>query len=207
MRGGVLLLSNLSLVSIGFSAWSIGAVTTGEAQINVSAAGIVDVNSYINYGTATVFDYCRDGIVLDGTIVTHGDIIVNFTINLNDSSDKIANHLDGAASFSLTTTFTNGSEGVSGIFSTYLDSVTLSASTSQNEVNYRLSPTKRDVDGSKTCKTTFLISDVLEASHAYFKVKYSFKKMPVADEFNSQVYAKLNRGRFWFNFKAEVEAA
>lgn len=207
MRGGVLLLSNLSLVSIGFSAWSIGAVTTGEAQINVSAAGIVDVNSYINYGTATVFDYCRDGIVLDGTIVTHGDIIVNFTINLNDSNDKIANHLDGAASFLLATTFTNGSEDVSGIFSTYLDGVTLSASASQNEVNYRLSPTKRDVDGSKTCKTTFLISDVLEASHAYFKVKYSFKKMPVGDEFNSQVYTKLNRGRFWFNFKAEVEAA
>lgn len=207
LAGGVLLLSNLSLISIGFSAWSIGAVTTGEAQINVSAAGIVDVNSYINYGTATVFDYCKDGIISNDTIVTEGDVVVNFTINLNDSSDKIANHLDGAASFSLTTTFTNGSEGVSGIFSTYLDSVTLSASTSQNEVNYRLSPTKRDVDGSETCKTTFLISDVLEASHAYFKVKYSFKKMPVADEFNSQVYAKLNRGRFWFNFKAEVEAA
>lgn len=205
--GGVLLLSNLSLVSIGFSAWSIGAVTTGEAQINVSAAGIVDVNSYINYGTATVFDYCRDGIISNDTIVTHGDIIVNFTINLNDSNDKIANHLDGATSFSLATTFTNGSVDVSGIFSTYLDGVTLSASASQNEVNYRLSPTKRDVDGSKTCKTTFLISDVLEASHAYFKVKYSFKKMPVGDEFNSQVYNKLDRGKFWFNFKAEVETA
>lgn len=45
---GVLLLSNLSLISIGFSAWNIGAVTTAEAQINVSAAGIVDVNNYIN---------------------------------------------------------------------------------------------------------------------------------------------------------------
>ncbi|MDD7181839.1 MAG: hypothetical protein PUH92_06935 [Bacilli bacterium] len=41
LAGGVLLLSNLSLVSIGFSAWSIGAVTTGEAQINVSAADII----------------------------------------------------------------------------------------------------------------------------------------------------------------------
>lgn len=205
--GGVLLLSNLSLISIGFSTWSIGAVTTGEAQINVSAAGIVDVNSYINYGTATVFDYCRDGIISNDTIVTEGDVIVNFTINLNDSNDRIANHLDGASSFSLATTFTNGSEDVSGIFSAYLDSVTLSASASQNEVNYRLSPTKRDVDGSKTYKTTFLISDVLDTSHAYFKVKYSFKKMPVGDEFNSQVYTKLNRARFWFNFKAEVEAA
>ena len=203
---GILLLSNLSLISIGFSAWNIGAVTTTEAQINVSATGIFDVNNYINYGTATVFNYCRDGIISNDTIVTEGDVVVNFTINLNDS-DRIANHLDGAASFSLATTFTNGAIDVSGMFSSYLDSVTLSASASQNEVNYRLSPIKRDVDGSKTYKTTFLISDVLEASHAYFKVKYSFKKMPVGDEFNSQIYTKLNHGRFWFNFKAEVEAA
>lgn len=96
---------------------------------------------------------------------------------------------------------------MSGIFSSYLDSVTLSASASQNEVNYRLSPIKRDVDESKTYKTTFLISDVLEASHAYFKVKYSFKNMPVGDKFNSRVYTKLNHGKFWFTFKAEVETA
>lgn len=203
---GILLLSNLSLISIGFSAWNIGAVTTTEAQINVSATGIVDVNNYINYGTATVFNYCRDGIISNDTIVTEGDVVVNFTINLNDSNDRITNHLDGAASFSLATTFTNGAKDVSGIFSSYLDSVTLSASASQNEVNYRLSPTKRDVDGSKTCKTTFLISDVLDTSHAYFRVKYSFKNMPVGDEFNSQIYTKLNHGKFWFHFKAEVEA-
>ena len=155
---GVLLLSNISLVSIGFSAWSIGASGAGEAQFDVSAAGIVDVNNYINYGTATIFDYCKDGIISNDTIVTKGDVIINFTINLNDSNDRIANHLDGAASFSLATTFTNGSEDRPSIFSTYLDGVTLSVSVSQNEVNYRLSPTKRDVDGSKTCKTTFLIS-------------------------------------------------
>lgn len=207
LAGGVLLLSNISLVSIGFSAWSIGASGVGEAQLDVRAAGIVDVNNYINYGTATVFDYCRDGIISNDTIVTEGDVVVNFTINLNDSNDRIANHLDGAASFSLATTFSNGSEEVSDIFSAYLDSVTLSASASQNEVNYRLSPTKRDVGGSKTYKTTFLISDILDTSHAYFKVKYSFKNMPVGDEFNSQIYTKLNRGRFWFNFKAEVETA
>lgn len=193
---GVLLLSNLSLISIGFSAWSIGAVTTAEAQINVSAADIVDVNNYINYGTATIFNYCRDGIISNDTIVTEGDVVVNFTISLNDPNDRIANHLDGAASFSLATTFTNGLIDVSGIFSSYLDSVILSASASQKEVNYRLSPTKHDVDGSKTYKTTFLISDVLDTSNAYFRVKYSFKNMPVGDEFNSQIYTKLNHGKF-----------
>ena len=175
--------------------------------MNVTAAGLVDVNNFINYGTATIFDYCKDGIVQNDTIVSEGDVIVNFSINLNDSNDRIANHLDGAASFLLSTTFANGPEDVSGIFSVYLSNVTLSASSSQNDVNYRLSPTRREDDGSKTCKTTFRISDVLNSSHVYFKVKYSFKNMPIGDDFNSNIYSKLNHGRFWFNFKAEVEAA
>lgn len=68
--GGVLLLSNISLVSIGFSAWSIGASSVGEARLDVSAAGIVDVNNYINYGAATIFNYCKDGIISNDTIVT-----------------------------------------------------------------------------------------------------------------------------------------
>ena len=89
----------------------------------MSAAGIVDVNNYINYGTATIFNYCKDGIISNDTIVTKGDVIIHFTINLNDSNDRIANHLDGAASFSLATTFSNGSEDVSDIFSAYLDKI------------------------------------------------------------------------------------
>ncbi len=204
---GVLLLSNISLISVGFSIWSTGGVTTGEAQIDVSAAGIVDINNYISYGAAIIFDYCKDGVIQDGMIVTEGDVIINFTIDLNDSNDKIADHLDGATSFLLSTTFTNGSEDVSEIFSTYLDSVTLSASSSQDDINYGLSPTKRDDDGSKTCKTTFKISDLLDSNNIYFNVKYSFKNLPIGDDFNSQIYSKLNHERFWFNFKAEVEPA
>lgn len=204
---GVLLLSNISLLSIGFSIWNAGGLTSGEAEVNATTGGLVDINNYINYGSADIFNYCKDGIVLDDTIVSEGDVIVDFTIDLNDSNDKIADHLAGATSFLLATTFTNGSEDVSEIFSSYLNDVTLSASLSQSDVNYRLSPTKREDDGSKTCKTIFQISDVLDSGHIYFKIKYSFKNLPIGDDFNSQIYTKLNHGRFWFDFKVEVEPA
>lgn len=41
---GVLFLSNLSLISIGFSAWSIVGAASAEAQIQVSAADVIDLN-------------------------------------------------------------------------------------------------------------------------------------------------------------------
>lgn len=201
-----MLLSNISLISIGFSAWSISGINAGETQINVSAAGIVDINNYIDYGEASVFDYCKDGIISDDTIVSEGDAIVNFRIKLNNSNDSIANHIDGATSFMLATTFINGSQNITEIFSTYLDSVKLSVSSTENGTDYRLSPNKREDDGSKTCKTTFEISDCLNESQAFFSVKYSFKNLPIGDDFNSQVYTKLSHGKFWFNFKAEVES-
>ena len=80
MRGGVLLLSNLSLVSIGFSAWSIGAVTTAEAQINVSAADIIS-GSIFEEINVTSFTLSADGIVQNGAIVDSGNIGVTLKVN------------------------------------------------------------------------------------------------------------------------------
>ena len=80
LAGGVLLLSNLSLVSIGFSAWSIGAVTTAEAQINVSAADIIS-GSIFEEINVTSFTLSADGIVQNGAIVDSGNIGVTLKVN------------------------------------------------------------------------------------------------------------------------------
>ena len=78
---GVLLLSNLSLISIGFSAWSIGNVTTGgEAQINVSAADIIS-GSIFEEINVTSFTLSADGIVQNGAIVDSGNIGVALKVN------------------------------------------------------------------------------------------------------------------------------
>lgn len=80
LAGGVLLLSNLSLVSIGFSAWSIGAVTTAEAQINVSAADIISGNIFEEINAAP-FTLSPDGIVKNDAIVDSGNIGITLKIN------------------------------------------------------------------------------------------------------------------------------
>ena len=78
--GGVLLLSSISLVSIGFSAWSIGGVTAGEAQINVSAADIISGNLFEEI-SVTSFTLSPDGIVQNDAIVNSGNINVFLKIN------------------------------------------------------------------------------------------------------------------------------
>ena len=77
---GILLLSNLSLISIGFSAWNIGNVTTGEVQINVSAADIIS-GSIFEEINVTSFTLSADGIVQNGAIVDSGNIGVALKIN------------------------------------------------------------------------------------------------------------------------------
>lgn len=77
---GVLLLSNLFLVSIGFSAWNIGNVTTGEVQINVSAADIIS-GSIFEEINVTSFTLSADGIVQNGAIVDSGNIGVALKVN------------------------------------------------------------------------------------------------------------------------------
>lgn len=78
--GGVLLLSNLSLVSIGFSTWSIGGVTTGEAQINVSAADLIEANIFSDIKYVS-FSLGKEGIVDDDIFSKTGSLIVSFNIN------------------------------------------------------------------------------------------------------------------------------
>lgn len=70
--GGVLFLSNISLISIGFSAWSIVGAASAEAQIQVSAADVVDLSKYF------IFNQSED------TIDNNGALAHTVTFNYND---------------------------------------------------------------------------------------------------------------------------
>lgn len=106
--GGVLFLSNISLISIGFSAWSIVGAASAEAQIQVSAADVIDLNQYFTFvDSPTIFEYTSEGIVNDYTVDTsaknqEGYIKIPFRIDVK--SGKIRDHLGtGATGFTLGT--------------------------------------------------------------------------------------------------------
>lgn len=82
---GLLFLSNISLISIGFSAWSIsGGAASAEAQIQVSAADVIDLKNIFQIQKPEMFQYCPYGIVRDETLVSDGYIFFPLVINTSD---------------------------------------------------------------------------------------------------------------------------
>lgn len=83
--GGLLFLSNISLISIGFASWTIGGAISADAEIKVTVEDLVDLNSYFDFqGETSLFSYCSDGIIEDQTIVNHGNLCIPFQINVLD---------------------------------------------------------------------------------------------------------------------------
>lgn len=206
--GVLLLLSSTCLVSVGLSAWSLGGSIDGNAGLDVSADGkLIDINSYITYEQASIFDFCQDGIVADDTIVAKGDIVIPFKIVLNSASDKISNHLpDNATSFMLATTYTNKVTNLPNLLNQYLDQngISFSVSTSQNTINYNQTADRPSVQTNEY-KTTFTVTTGLDSYALYFNLKYSFT-FPTGADYKTNFYDKLLSGyRFLFNLKAEVE--
>lgn len=83
---GVLFLSNISLISIGFSAWSISGAASAEAQIQVSAADVIDLKNIFQIQKPEMFQYCSYGIVRDETLVSNGYIYFPIMINTTDEN-------------------------------------------------------------------------------------------------------------------------
>lgn len=92
---GVLFLSNISLISIGFSAWSIVGAASAETQIQVSAADVIDLNQYFTFvDSPAIFEYTSNGLVKDHAISSatlDGYIEIPFRIDIKGG--KIRDHL------------------------------------------------------------------------------------------------------------------
>ena len=94
--GGLLFLSNISLISIGFSAWSISGAASAEAQIQVSVA---DINEFVSNDSSinnTFFKIGNNGFIQDGMFCDKAYVIYNLAIFANKYS-KCDNATDKAA--------------------------------------------------------------------------------------------------------------
>lgn len=203
IAASLLLLCGASVSAVGFSAWRLLSLREVDGNVSVNVDDVVDINSYITYGTdAEVFNFCKDGVIDDGQIISSGDIVINFKIDLEDTADKISNHLEGSStSFKLVTTFSHDYSDFDSLLGTYLKTVSMGVDASE-VADFRMTPNYSET-ASTSYKSNFDISTGLEGSILNFKVKYSFS-FPTST-FNTDVYSKLSDDRLVFSFKAEVE--
>lgn len=206
LAGGVLLLSNISLVSIGFSAWSIGAGGVGEAQLDVSAADLIDLNQLFEIQTPRMFSYGSYGIIRDETIVSDGYVHFPVLINNQDANFKYVKKADnGDLNFNICITNT-------GAFRIFDDAYLKSTSDVANPITYGISSNGFNDSLSYVSaysKTADLVTSQISipASSGYSDFKATYLDLAIHFTFDdfSSVYQSLVRSGLAFSIKMEVE--
>lgn len=164
VMGGLLFLTNLSLVLTGFSSWSIGPLNNPEANLDITTGKVIDINNYIKYGNADIFEFCKDGVIKDDTLVTSGDIIINFSIEV-PANEKILDHLpENTNSISIVTNFINKTD-VPAVYNNYKDQILLK---NANSSTYDLVPLNTDILTSESFKAIFTIDSGFEKQFTMF---------------------------------------
>ena len=98
LTGGVLLLSFCSLISVGFSSWSIG-INQAETGLTISADEVITPK--ISFQSLETFTYFKEGTIYGGELSSEGDIIAPFRFsNVNDFLKD-----DASTSFTITASF------------------------------------------------------------------------------------------------------
>ncbi len=203
--GGILLLSNLSLVSIGFSAWTIGSVTSAEAEIKVSVDDVIDLNQYFTFvDSPTIFEYTSEGIVNNYVVDTssstqEGYIKIPFRIDVK--TGKIRNHLqEGSTGFKLGTILVDKNEKLDFFTTASITEAKLAYkdSNSFSESDFSIvSPS--NIVSNKELNSTFDLTTFpyLDQAKAYFVARYkvSFKTNDFKNAYNAV------SGSFRFSFK------
>ena len=190
---GLLFLSNISLISIGFSAWSIsGGAASAEAQIQVSAADVIDLKNIFQIQKPEMFQYCPYGIVRDETLVSDGQIFFPLVINTSDEDFSKLLSSDNSLSFD----FEIINNSTFGIFNdSYLeksDDGTYNAFYSFDKSDFSsnyASSVKCNVS-NQMATSRFIIENtdgLFETNQIYFKIRLGFS----FTDYETVVYPKL----------------
>lgn len=204
----ILFLSNISLISIGFSAWSISGAASVEAQIQVSAADVIDLKNIFQIQKPEMFQYCPYGIVRDETLVSDGYIYFPTLIN---TTDENFNQLLSPSN-SLSFDFEIVNTGSFGLFS---DSYLEKSEDGTYNAFYSLNTTDFSDDcnssvncniSNQTAKTRCTIENangLFDSAKVYFNIRLGFHFA----NFETAVYPKLSTSGLSFSLNVKAVAA
>lgn len=202
---GVMVFSFASIISTGFSTWTIGN-ETAEAQINVGADDLIDLNEYFLFvDPPTIFEYTSDGLVKDHVISsasTEGYIEIPFRIDTK--GEKIRDHLSSRSGFTLGTVLVDRNQNLDlfSVCSATEVKLAISAATNSFSDTDYIIVSQSNVAANKELSSNFDLSvfPYLDESLVYFSVRYKVNFN--VTNFKKYVYDKLSNGSFRFSFKA-----
>lgn len=182
-------------------------MTSAEAQIQVSAADVIDLNQYFTFvDSPTIFEYTSNGLVKDHAISSatlDGYIEIPFRIDVKGG--KIRDHLSSnRTGFTLGTVLVDRNQNLDLFSVCSATDVKLAISNSTSgfsETDYTV-VSQSNAAANKELSSSFDLSTFpyLDESLVYFSVRYKVN-FNVTD-FKKDVYDKLSNGSFRFSFKA-----
>ena len=225
LRGGLLFLSSLSLISVGFASWNIGNKET-NLNFNIDADRVFDIGEIIRLDNSkgenntgiTCFDYCKDGFVNDGEVdLNNGFLYVYAKLDL-DAIRKAYGPSDDINVY--TSLFINVnlsfSPGDGGGFSLIDENYIYPYATSGNKIcgiqasyiadgetasKYLSSSNSIDKGVLSSSFNGFLSSLFQEKNHsATITIFYDFKIDFTKLNFETDVYPHLKNGKFRVSF-------
>ena len=102
LGGGLLFLCNLSLITVGFSAWAIEGVGIASLPVSVEVQDVVDLNDIFLIQEPRMFQYGSHGIIRDETIVSDGYVYFPILIQTTHQDyAKVRKNDDGSLPFSV----------------------------------------------------------------------------------------------------------
>ena len=198
-------LTSLSIVSIGFSSWSITVETNAEAIGNIEVDNVINNNNMITQETVHEFTYSELGFTNSKNLLTKtGEIIVDYTINLKNCKEFLAEN-------SLSVNLTMKYQAESGTFNLFKDSgnaseynkLNISYSTDGNIWNSILDSQITDYQ----CLSIINFDKVLDSNYGSdtlsFSIKYSFE-VTSGLYFNNNFYSVLELEGFEFLLTASL---
>ncbi len=215
---GLLLLCSVSLISVGFSSWYSGIGSDQSADVNIEIGDVVDKNSFFTFeGDTTTFEYIDTALVINDIAdpsYNTAYISIPFQMDASKDNKKIKDYLGTDSNqVSIRTVLVDNTTNHP-VFS--VGTVTegkLVYTTTDNTKE-----TDTDFSGSEVITSTtpytatnqsgidFTISDFssyFEESKVYFKVQLKLT-FTYTNSFKTDIYDKLDDGKFNFSFKAGV---
>ena len=187
-----------SIISTGFSTWSIVEVAT--ASVNVGGDAIYNYSDYINIDkNPDIFRIARSGLVKDETIVYKGNAIFKFEAIIKNGLVKYKSDLS-----SISFVVELKSKGTFGLLSSSYMGASPSVTCNGNPTGTFSNQSNEFITGGVKSSFTYSAANLYLADKAIISLNYSFDFSSYKSNFEQSIYNNITDSDFSFVLNVKV---
>lgn len=187
-----------SIISTGFSTWSIVEVAT--ASVNVGGDAIYNYSDYINIDkNPDIFRIARSGLVKDETIVYKGNATFKFEAIIKNGLVKYKFDLS-----SISFVVELKSKGTFGLLSSSYMGASPSVTCNGNPTGTFSNQSNEFITGGVKSSFTYSVANLYSADKAIISLNYSFDFSFYKSNFEQSIYNNVTDSDFSFVLNVKV---